>query len=45
MQQWCILWGLLAIEILKEQNLFEIEIFCKILNVFTVNFNQCTLAE
>ncbi len=25
----------------KEQNLFETEIFCMIINVFAVNFEQC----
>ncbi len=32
-----ILW---CVEILKEQHLFEIEIFCYIINVFTVTFDQ-----
>ncbi len=26
---------------LTNQNIFEIEIFCNIINVFTVTFDQC----
>ncbi len=32
------------IKLKKEQHLFEIEIFCKIINVFTVTFDQLNVS-
>ncbi len=41
-KSWCILFFRIHrwIESSKEQHLFEIEIFCNIINVFTVTFDQ-----
>ncbi len=42
---WCILFFMIhrLIESSKEQYLFKIEIFCNVINVFTVTFDQSFL--